>query len=78
MAVNLGTHRLALLTAYQDVIDEATDTDCLCCCEGLGRLEEKAFGGSDVEAPVEGRRGERWGRDGALGSGWKEEARPGA
>ncbi|XP_076745554.1 drebrin isoform X6 [Maylandia zebra] len=27
MAVNLGNNRLALLTAYQDVIDETTDTD---------------------------------------------------
>ncbi|KAL3970592.1 GDNF family receptor alpha [Sarotherodon galilaeus] len=27
MAVNLGKNRLALLTAYQDVIDETTDTD---------------------------------------------------
>ncbi|XP_030216585.1 drebrin isoform X6 [Gadus morhua] len=27
MAVNLGKNRLALLTAYQDVIDEASDTD---------------------------------------------------
>ncbi|CAF97273.1 unnamed protein product [Tetraodon nigroviridis] len=27
MAVNLGKNRLVLLTAYQDVIDEASDTD---------------------------------------------------
>ncbi|TKS83299.1 hypothetical protein D9C73_017410 [Collichthys lucidus] len=29
MAVNLGKNRLALLTAYQDVIDETSDTDCI-------------------------------------------------
>lgn len=27
MAVNLAKNRLALLTAYQDVIDETSDTD---------------------------------------------------
>lgn len=27
MALNLGKNRLALLTAYQDVIDESSDTD---------------------------------------------------
>uniref|UniRef100_UPI003AAC075F drebrin n=1 Tax=Centroberyx gerrardi TaxID=166262 RepID=UPI003AAC075F len=50
MAVNLGKNRLALLTAYQDVIDETSDTDwALYTYEGDGNdLTLSASGGGGL------------------------------